>query len=593
METVEQKIAALRREMQATNLDAFIIPSTDSHNSEYTAEHWQARAWLSGFTGSAGTIVITQEEAGLWTDYRYFLQAQKQIERSEIKLFKLKEEGVLNYRDWLATVLKTGNTVGINSELFTFNQVKKLKKELKNKGILLNIDLNPIEKIWTERPPLPAGKIFQHDPQYTGLSTIEKLKLVRGEMEKKGANSHLITSLDDIAWLFNIRGRDLPYSPVVISYALITSEEATLFVRLDKMGQELAEVLQSEGVRLLDYTKIKSTLKAFSPDSIIWLDPNQVNAKMFNSLSEEVEIITEQQPTINLKASKHPDEIKQYKRCQRRDAVAMIRFRIWLEQEVPEGKVTELKAEEKIDSLRGKQEKFFDLSFHSIVGYAHHGAIVHYAASTETDIPVKEGSYLLVDSGGQYLDGTTDITRTYCFGELTEEEKKDYTLVLKGHIRLAKSRFKAKTTGAQLEVLAREAMWAEGLDYGHGSGHGTGYFLNVHEGPHGFSHRSADAPLEVGMFITNEPGLYREGKHGIRLENMMLVVEDGETEFGAFNRFEVLSLVPFELKPIKKELLATTELEWLNRYHARVYKEISPLLTEQEKVWLAKNTKSL
>ncbi len=593
MELTDQRIDKLRKEMRQNGFCAYIIPSTDPHNSEYVADYWQARAWISGFTGSTGTVVVTLEEAGLWTDFRYFLQADKQLSQSKIKLFKLGEKEVLDYPAWLVKTLSPEDTVGFDGKLFTIKQARTLEKGLKKKGINLDMDSDLLSKIWSDRPKFPGEKIQVHDEKYFGLSASDKINEVRKELALKRADSHLITSLDDIAWLFNIRGRDLSYSPVVIAYALLTQDSAILFIDPKKIDQKDVEHLKAGGISTLDYDKIDNSLKNLDSRSTILLDNGQVNHAISGKLPAEIKVLEEKQPTIDLKAVKHPIEIEHYKNCQKRDAVAMVRFRIWLENEVPGGAVTELLAGEKIDSLRKEQDNFIDLSFNSIVGYGPNGAIVHYASSPETDIPIKEESYLLVDSGGQYLDGTTDITRTYSFAELSEEEKKDYTLVLKGNIRLSQVRFKAKTRGYQLEVLAREAIWSEGIDYGHGTGHGVGYFLNVHEGPQSLSQKAVDAPLEPGMLITNEPGIYRRGKHGIRLENIMLVVEDGTTEFGDFNRFEIMTLVPFDLKPVIKEILTPGELEWLNLYHAKVFNEISPLLTDEEKKWLYWNTRPL
>ncbi|MCP4295672.1 MAG: aminopeptidase P family protein [Proteobacteria bacterium] len=593
MELTDQKIEKLRKEMRQKKLSAYIVPSTDPHNSEDVADYWQARAWISGFTGSAGTVVVTMEEAGLWTDFRYFIQAEKQLSRSKINLFKLGERGVPDYPAWLAKTLKPGDIVGIDGNLFTIKQARTIESRFKKKGVILNTDFDLIGTIWNDRPKFPGEKIQLHNEKYFGLSASEKLEEVRKDLSSKGADSHLITSLDDIAWLFNIRGRDLSYCPVVIAYALITQDNAILFIDPKKIDQKDMEHLRTGGIATLDYDELENSLNHLNSKSTILLDIDQVNHAILGKLPDEVKVLAEKQPTIDLKAIKHPDEIEHYKNCQKRDAVAMVRFRIWLENEVPGGAVTELLAGEKIDSLRKEQDNFIDLSFNSIVGYGPHGAIVHYASSPETDIPIKEESFLLVDSGGQYLDGTTDITRTYCFAELSDEEKKDYTLVLKGNIRLSQIRFKAKTRGYQLEVLAREAIWSEGIDYGHGTGHGVGYFLNVHEGPQSISQKAIDAPLEPGMLVTNEPGIYRQGKHGIRLENIMLVVEDGTTEFGDFNRFEITTLVPFDLKPVIKETLTPGELEWLNLYHARIFSEISPLLTDEEKKWLYWNTRPL
>ncbi|PCI29447.1 MAG: peptidase M24 [SAR324 cluster bacterium] len=593
MNKIAEKIEALRASMAQNGISAYIIPSSDPHSSEYVAEHWQGRSWISGFTGSAGTIVVTKQEAGLWTDFRYFIQAENELEGTGIQLFKEGTPDVPSFSAWLLEVLEVEDTLAFDGKVMTLAATRNLEKALEGKQIKIMGERDLLEDVWSDRPSKPTDEIFLHDVLYAGQTTQEKLTEVRQLMIGKNVDAHLITSLDDVAWLFNIRGTDVLHCPVAVAYALITQEQAFFFIEAEKVPQPVREKLEKDGIILRSYQQVEQGLQELSEKSSLLINPNLINANLYGAIPGHIRVLEGKQLTTRLKAIKNSVEVEQFQVCMKRDGAAMVRFMMWLDEQVPTGKVTELSAADQLEQFRRQGEGFISLSFTTIPGYKEHGAIVHYASSPETDVTIGQESFFLVDSGGQYLDGTTDITRTFNFGTLTEEERRDYTLVLKGNIRLAKSRFKRGTCGFQLDVLARESMWEWGIDYGHGTGHGVGFCLNVHEGPHSISQKPVDTPLEPGMLVTDEPGIYRAGKHGIRIENILLVTKDYKTEFGEFYRFEPMTSAPINTKPLMKELMTADEIAWLNAYHEKVCNELSPLLTEAECRWLQDNTQAI
>lgn len=590
---VNEKLQELRGLMQQQGIDAYIIPSFDAHQSEYVPEHWKSRAWISGFTGSAGTVVVTMDESGLWTDGRYFIQAEKQLTGSEIKLFKMREPGVPTYKEWLAEVLPEKACVGFDGKVFSCNQVKQLENTLSKKNIRLNDEYDFIDAIWKGRPELPLDKIFAHDVKYTGFSTAEKLEQIRQEMRKKGADYYVISSLDDIAWMFNIRGNDVQNNPVAISYALISLDKAWLFIDKRKVDKDVEKVLNENGVDVMEYIEIENMLTSLEKTTKVFYDPDKVSIWLNRCMPESCEKVEGKDIAMLLKTIKNDVEIENLKKCQIRDGVAMVRFLHWIDDNIGKEPITEISASDKLESFRSQGEDFIGISFDTIAGYKEHAAMMHYKATEESQYTLQSEGMFLVDSGGQYLDGTTDITRTMVLGDITDEERKDFTLVLKGHIALCQAKFLHGVTGTNLDVLARLPLWEQGIDYKCGTGHGVGYLLSVHEAPQRFSMEYNNTRLEKGMVITNEPGVYKEGRHGIRIENTLLVVEDELTESGQFMRFDVISYCPIDLDGIDANFLTDKEKTWLNNYHKKVYEALSPYLDEEEKEWLKKETREI
>lgn len=589
-----RKISKLRELMKKKKIDAYIIPSSDPHQSEYVAEHWQSRAWISGFTGSAGTVVVTKDEAGLWTDGRYFIQAEKQLKGSEIKLFKMNIPGYPTYTQWLKDKLEDGQTLGLNGKVFSQKDVKKIKKELSAKNIKIEDNHDLISEIWTDRPKLPMSKIFIHDTKYSGKTAKEKLNDVRKEMKKLGVKYYVITSLDDIAWVYNIRGRDVNYNPVVISYALISIDDAYLFVHSEKISEEVREYLNRNGINIAEYDKVGEYVnKNIEKESRVFIDPDKINMWLYNKIPKDCKIVEGTNITTNLKAIKNSVEIENLKNCYIKDGIALVKFLYWLDKNLEKTSITETMISDKLEEFRREQKLFIEPSFATIAAYKDHAAMMHYSATEETNYTLQTEGMLLIDSGGQYLDGTTDITRTIILGPVSEEEKTDFTLTLKGHINLIKSRFLYGSTGSNLDVLARFPLWQEGLDYKCGTGHGVGFFLNVHEGPHNISPAQNKVKLEEGMVVTIEPGVYKEGKHGVRIENVVIIKKDIETESGQFMKFETISYCPIDLKGINVNLLDKDEKQWLNNYHKKVYEKLSPYLNENERKWLDNKTRSI
>ena len=590
--TINNRIAALRAHIAQEQIQAFIIPSTDPHLSEYVAPHWQSREWISGFTGSAGTVVVTAKDAGLWTDSRYFLQAARQLEGTCITLYKEMLPETPNIPEFLSAHLQEGDCVGIDGKMFSAEEVEHLQKELKKSGICIKSIADPMQLLWTDRPAMPLAPAFVYDTKYAGMSFTEKLPAVRQAMEATGADSLLLSALDEIAWLLNIRGNDVHCNPVVVSYLLIEKDKVNYFVQPQKVTPELAEYFSANGISVHPYEEIGDYLNSFNAHSIL-MNPAKTNYAIYSAIRPGCLIINGASPVALLKAIRNKQEIAGIHAAMQRDGVALVKFLKWLDEAVPAGKETEISVDKKLHTFRAAQPLDMGESFDTIAGYKEHGAIVHYEATPETDVTLKPEGFLLLDSGAQYLDGTTDITRTIALGPLTEEEKTDYTLILKGHIALAMAVFPEGTRGAQLDVLARMPIWKERMNYLHGTGHGVGHFLNVHEGPQSIRMNENPIALQPGMVTSNEPGVYKAGSHGIRTENLVLTVPAGEGMFGKYLKFETLTLCPICRKGIIKELLTAEEIGWLNDYHRTVYEKLSPDLNNDEKEWLKEACKAV
>ena len=559
-DSIIERVEALREYLRKNGLNAFIFPSTDPHQGEYVPEHWMTRQWISGFDGSAGTAVVTLSDAALWTDSRYFIAAEEQLKGTPFQLMKDGLAETPSIAEWLCNQLAEGEMVGIDGNVFTTAEIEEMESAFAKVGIKLRTDLDPAETLWTNRPPIPKNKVEIQPLEFAGESAGSKIERVRQALREQKAEGLVISQLDEIAWLLNLRGSDVHCNPVFVSYVLLTQNNVTLFIDSEKLDETVQNYLKSIGVKVLPYGKPSFESKASNPIPA-------------------------------MKSIKNHAEIEGFRRAMIRDGVAMVKFLHWLKPAVEAGKETEISIDKKLTALRAEQDLYRGLSFDTIAAYGQHGAIVHYEATPETDVVLEPKGLLLLDSGAQYQDGTTDITRTIALGALTDEERLDYTLVLKGHIRLALTKFPDGISGTQIDALARYAMWQHGINFGHGTGHGVGSYLCVHEGPHQIRHTWKPAPLHAGMTVTNEPGIYRQGKHGVRIENTMLIVEAGETEFGKFLRLEPLTLCPIDLTPVVWELMTPEEITYLNTYHKKVYDELSPLLDEEEKEWLKSNTK--
>lgn len=584
-QVVSKRIDALRALFHQENIAAFIVPGTDPHLSEYVAPHWKSREWISGFTGSAGTIVVTREKAGLWTDSRYFLQAGRQLEGSGIELYKEMQPETLSIPAFLSANLKQGDTVGIDGEVFSAEEVRRLEKQLLKNGISMKSISDPMNRIWDNRPTMPEEPGFVYPTQYAGKTFQEKLTAIRKEMEKISADALLVSSLDEIAWTLNIRGNDVHCNPVVVSYLIIEKHEAHFFIHPQKMTEALSAHLKEAGISIHDYADIKSFLNRITVGNIL-LNPAKTNYAVYSAICPQCHIIEGTSPISLLKAIRNDREIAGIHAAMQRDGVALVKFLIWLEEAAATGKETEISIDKKLHGFRAAQPLYMGESFDTIAGYGAHGAIVHYKATPETDAPLKPEGFLLLDSGAQYLDGTTDITRTIALGKLTEEEKTDYTLILKGHIDLGMAVFPEGTRGAQLDVLARMPMWQHRMNFLHGTGHGVGHFLNVHEGPQSIRMNENPVVLQAGMLTSNEPGVYKAGSHGVRIENLVLTVPAGEGMYGNYLRFETITLCPICKKGIRTEMLTSEEIDWLNAYHRKVYDRLSPSLNAEEQKWL-------
>lgn len=590
---IKERILKLRKLMAKNNLAAYIVPSEDPHFSEWVGEHFKCRAWISGFTGSAGTVVFTQDKAGLWTDGRYYIQAEKQLNNTGIKLFKAAELGVPTYIEWLKVELKEKDTVGFNGNVFSVSRVNKMEKELSQKDIKINSSLDLIDNIWYDRPEIPSDEIYVHDIKYCGRSRKEKITQVREEMKKKGVNYYLISSLDDICWLLNIRGNDIPHNPFVTSYSIIGEKETLLFINKSKVSSSVEKELMEDGVFIKDYKCINDFLEKLEDKASIVLDYDIVNYNLFNRINKNVTKVNHANLTTMMKAIKNEVEIKNIKDAYIKDGAALVQLFKWIKENV-NNNITEIDVAEKAEEFRKNQALYLDASFDSIACYRENAAMMHYNPYNQ-EIPtyLKEEGFFLLDSGAQYLNGTTDITRTIVLGKLSEEEKRDFTLVLKSVIALSTAKFLYGATGSNLDVLARRPLWEYGIDYKCGTGHGVGFLSSVHEMPQRFSQVPNNIKLEKGMMITIEPGVYKEGRYGIRTENTVIVVEDEKTEFGQFMRFEELCYVPIDKRAIIIEMLTKYEKEWLNNYHKRVFETLSPYLDEGCTEWLLKETEEI
>lgn len=594
MNMINQRLESLREVMKREHLAAFIFPSTDAHQSEYVADHWMGRAWISGFDGSAGTAVVTMHSAALWTDSRYFLAAEEQLKGTEFQLMKLKIPGTLSIAEWLGKELQDVDSpeVGLDGWVNSYSSTSGLIADLRKAGgITVRTNFDPLEEIWKDRPSIPLKPVEIQPMEFAGEDVSSKIKRIRLALRAHHADGMLVSALDDIAWTLNLRGTDVHCVPVFVSYLLIASDKVSLFVDEAKVSSEIRAYLESNGVSIYKYNKVEEGLKAYSEYNIL-LDGNETSYYLWKAVRCQ-EIVQASSPIPAMKAVKNEAEIAGYRSAMLKDGVAMVKFLKWLLPAVEAGGETEISIDKKLTALRAEQKLFRDISFDTIAGYQAHGAIVHYEATPETDIPLKPEGLLLLDSGAQYQDGTTDITRTIALGPITEEMKHIYTLVLKAHIQLELAKFPDGASGTQLDALGRECMWREGFNFLHGTGHGVGSYLSVHEGPHQIRMEYMPTPLRAGMTLTDEPGLYLAGKFGVRIENTVLLSDYMKTEFGKFLQIEPLTLCPIDTAPIDLAMLMPEELAWLNEYHAKVYAELAPYLDEEEKKWLENATKAI
>lgn len=594
MKTIEQRLESLRQLMLREHLAAFIFPSTDPHSGEYVPEHWKGRQWISGFNGSAGTAVVTLEDAAVWTDSRYFIAAEEQLHGTEFKLMKDGMPGTPSIAEWLADKLKyTNNTeVALDGMVNTLNEVNALKEELRKLGgLTLRTNLDPLKTIWTNRPEIPTNKVELQPLELAGEETRHKIERIRMALRAVHADGTLVSTLDDVAWTLNLRGSDVECNPVFVAYLLIEQQRTTLYINKEKLTNEVYNYLLSQQIDVEDYADVTKGLANYAEYNIL-LDPNTTNYTLAKMVKCQ-EIVTKPSPVPALKAVKNEAEIRGFRNAMLKDGIAMVKFLKWLKPAVEAENETEMSLDDKLTSLRAEQPLFKGKSFETIVGYEAHGAIVHYEATPETNIPVKPHGLVLIDSGGQYQDGTTDITRTIALGDTTPEQRTAYTLVLKGFINFAMLKFPDGATGTQLDATARLPLWREGMNYLHGTGHGVGAYLNVHEGPHQVRMQWRPAPFHAGMTVTDEPGLYVEGLFGIRIENTLLTTPYRSTPFGEFLQFSSLTLCPIDTAPIELSMLTLDELSWLNNYHRTVYNTLAPHLDSEHTEWLKDATKPL
>ena len=590
MISVKQKLDRLRNAMKENGIDAYIVPGTDPHAGEYIADHWKEREWISGFDGSVGTAAITLDKAGMWIDSRYYLQADEQLKGSGFDAMKIGMPETPDIIRWIISQMKRGNRVGVNPQMFPVNTYIAMRNELAASGLEL-VPVDFISNIWLDRPEIPQKKCFVYPVEYAGKSCSEKLSLLRNEMRKFDAHVFVISALDEIAWLFNLRGNDVDYNPVVIAYALIKVDSAVLYLSDEKLTDETRRYFNEENVEIKDYFQINDDLTNLPVSLKVLVDGARLNQSLFEAIPADCTKINLLSPVYRLKSIKNEVELTGVRNAMVRDGVALARFFIWLEKNVDSGKLTEVSIAEKLYAFRAEQKNFFGESFGTIAGYAAHGAIVHYKADEKSDAVIKAENLLLLDSGAQYLDGTTDITRTISLGTPTLKQKTDFTLVLKGHIGIATAVFPYGTRGSQLDILARKAMWDKYMNYGHGTGHGVGFFLNVHEGPQNIRMDENPTVLQPGMLLSNEPGLYRTGEYGIRTENLIHVTEAEKSDFGQFLGFETLTFFPIDVSLIDEKLMTKDEIDWLNAYHQKVFDKLSPYLTKEECSWLKGKTK--
>ena len=595
---IKERIENLRNILNEKEIYAYIIPSSDYHQSEYVSDYFKSREFMSGFTGSAGTLIVTQDEAGLWVDGRYFIQAEEQIKGSNIKLFKMGEENVPTIEEYLIDNMPKNSILGFDGKVISANEGKSYLEKLGFKNIDIEYDNDLVNLLWKDRDILPNEKAFSLDIKYCGESFSSKLNRLREEMKNKKATTHIITTLDDIAWLFNIRGNDVKYNPVVLSYAIITLDNVYLFIDDKKLDENILNELKKENVEIKNYNYIYEFVKEIKENEVVLLDPQKVNYSIYNNIPDNVQKIDMHNPIRDFKCIKNKVEIENIKRSHIKDGVAITKFMYWLKNNVGKIDISEISATKKLEEFRREQDLFIEPSFSTIAGYREHAAMMHYSATEETDYKLEPSDLFLVDSGGQYYDGTTDITRTFALGELSTDLKRHFTLVVRGMVRLSMAKFLYGCRGYNLDILARGPIWNEDLDYKCGTGHGIGFVLNVHESPNGFRwkvvpEREDSCILEEGMITTNEPGIYIEGSHGIRIENELLTRKQKKNEYGQYMDFEVITLAPIDLDAIDPELMLENEKEYLNRYHKLVYDKISPFLSEKEKQWLKKYTRAI
>jgi len=586
----------LRNLMLQYQIDAYIITMSDSHLSEYVADYWKAIKWFSGFSGSTGNMVVTQDFAGLWTDSRYFIQAEEQLKDTGIELVKLKIAHTPEFIDWIKKELPFGSRVAFDGNVFPINLVTYMESQFLDKKIIIESQSDLISSLWKNRPPIPQGEIFIHELKFAGQLAKEKIQNVKSELKTQNFDYLVLSSLDDIAWLFNIRGRDIPFVPLVFSYSIVSENQTILFIDDKKVPAKVREEFENQGIILKPYNEIIAFLSKIEAGKRVALQFSKTNYALYKAISQECKIVDQPNISTRLKSIKNQTEITNIKETMVKDGVAMVKYLYWLNKTIGNECITEISASDKLRTFRAAQEGFFDESFAPISAFNAHSSMPHYSASKETDLELKIPGIYLIDSGGQYYGGTTDITRTIALGEPTPQQKDDFTLALKGTIGLAMAIFPLGTKGFQLDVLARISLWEQGLNYGHGTGHGVGFFLNVHEGPQTIGTSASgdiNAILTPGMLTSDEPAFYRNGEYGFRTENLILVVEHQETEFGKFLKFETVTLCPIDLHLINKDLLSAKEIEWLNNYHANVYDKIEDSLSENEKSWLKENTRKI
>ncbi|WP_421919010.1 aminopeptidase P family protein [Marinifilum sp.] len=588
---IAERINALRSLMIEKEIQAYIITSSDPHMSEYVPARWTSRQWISGFSGSAGTVVITNDKAGLWTDSRYFMQAEKELAGSGIELFKMGTENTPSAYKWLNTELDVDANIGFDGKCLSVAETRNLKTHLGDLGISIIEEFDLVNEIWKDRPAIPNGDIFDHELKYAGMTRYAKLTKIRKKMAELNCNYHFAGSLDDVAWIFNLRGNDVDFNPLALSYALIEKEKATIYLSENKVPESLVKSLLDDEIEIADYERVFADLEEISASSNVLLDINRTNLKAFKSISAN--IIECENPSQLFKSTKNEVEIEGMKNAMRKDGIALTHFYYWLEENLGKTKITEFTVIEKLKEFRAQQDNFKDESFNTICGYKDHGALPHYHTTNESNVEIKKDGILLIDSGAQYLDGTTDITRTIPLGELSKEQKTDYTLVLKGMMQLAMAVFPVGTRGCNIDALARMDLWKNLRNYGHGTGHGVGCFMNVHEGPQSIRQELKDQAIMKGMITSNEPALYRPGKYGIRHENLILCKDAGSSDFGNYLKFETITLCHFETKAIIVELLSSEERSWLNNYHQKVYDTLSPDLDEKHKAWLREKTQAI
>ena len=596
MNNSKARLAEIRASMKKRDIDAYIIPNTDPHLGEYIPDHWKIVRWLTGFTGSSATVVVAKKFAGLWTDSRYFIQAEEQLSGTGFTLKKLNVPSEQSWEDYLADRMKQCSRIGVDGRIFSIRNLENLRKRLEGKKVAIDIECDLISEIWTVRSPMPDSIAFDHNIFFCGKERSAKIKEVREQMIKMKIDSHLLTSPDDIMWLLNIRANDLEYSPLLISFAIVGHEQILLFTNGERIPSKLASEFDNEGITILPYEEVSEILSRLKKGSSLLLTPERTNAFIYNSISEKVNIVKDISITTRLKAVKNSVEIENIRRVMVKDGVAITKFLFWLEKNIGIWPITELSAAEMLLEFRLQQTNCIGSSFSTITAYREHGALVHYSPSDGSNSVLEPEGVFLIDSGGQYLDGTTDITRTISLGPPDKQQKSDFTLVLKGFIDLAMAKFPAGTKGYQLDILARKALWDNGLNYGHGTGHGVGFFLNVHEGPHSIGTGATGArqsALEPGLLFSDEPGIYREGKYGIRTENILLVEGGEKSEFGQFLKFDTLTLCYIDKSLIEKSLLNSVEVIWLNHYHSIVYEKLSSFLTDDEKKWFKEKTEEI